>query len=372
MQRSWIMAAIVASGLLAQTPVPEPPPEPVQAPEPPAPAPKPAPTQGPEQVPAPPAEAAKATAFEQLRPSQRKFAYALQRTALAAHELGLYRSHPRVWEVRAALEAILQVKTDLPEKAKVALPALEAYLGSLQANHGLYDAEGKKVLMGGTWKDLQTTVRATPKLGIKGLEARFVKLKGLLFEAKVDATAPDWAAAAPAPKGKKAKAPTPQAPEGFKDQKAILALWLKRAQAWVENTPQEVEVNGVKKTRRLPDPAKTKSLGDLIAWLDKDDLDLLRDAGFGWLDLRRLGAEPGMALLAHAEDIAGSRAPEGAAGTLSLLATFEPVMADSKFGQGEEKRRVLAEVKQGPPAATLAEQMATFERLARSREIEAK
>jgi hypothetical protein len=79
-----------------------------------------------------------------------------------------------------------------------------------------------------------------------------------------------------------------------------------------------------------------------------------------------------MALLAHAEDIAGSKAPEGAPGSLTLLATFEPVMADSKFGKGEEKRRVLAEVKQGAPAAALAEQMATFEKLARSREIEVK
>jgi hypothetical protein len=48
------------------------------------------------------------------------------------------------------------------------------------------------------------------------------------------------------------------------------------------------------------------------------------------------------------------------------------VLGDSKFVKGEEKRSVLVEVKQGAPAATLAEQMAAFERLGRSREIDAK
>ncbi|HJW72541.1 MAG TPA: hypothetical protein VJ486_06755 [Geothrix sp.] len=370
MQRSWIMAITMATGLLAQAPTTEPPPAPAPA-ESPAPEAKPAPEMKP-QEPAAPTDPLKGTSFEQLRPSQRKFAYALYRSALAAHELGLYRSHPKAVEVRAALEALLQVKTDLPDKAKGAIPAVEAYVASLQANHGLYDAEGKKLLMTGTWKDLQGTARATAKLGVKGLETRLQKLKDLLFDAKVDAVAPTWEAAAPAAKGKKAKAPKVQVPEGFKDQKVTLALWLKRSQAWVENVHQEVEVNGVKKVKRLPDPAKTKSLGDLIGWLEKDDLDLLRDPGFGWLDLRRLGAEPGMALLAHADDIAASKAPEGAATPLGLFPTFEPVMAESKFDKGEEKRKVLAEVKQGPPAASLAAQMAVYEKLARSREIEVK
>jgi hypothetical protein len=234
------------------------------------------------------------------------------------------------------------------------------------------DGEGKKLLMTGTWKDFQVAAHGTTKLGMKGLEARLLRLKGLLFDAKVDATAPGWEDAAPVAKGKRAKAHPLQAPEGFKEQKTILALWLKRSQAWVENTPQEVEVNGVKKTKRLADPVKTKSLGGIITWLEKDDLDLLRDPGFGWLDLRRLGVEPGMALLAHADDIAASKAPEGPAGALTLIPTFEPVMADSKFDKGEEKRKVLSEVKQGPAAATLAAQMLSFEKLARSREIEVK
>lgn len=374
MQRSWVMAVIVASGLLAQTPPPEPPPAPTQAPAPtqePAQEPKPAEVK-PEPPPAPKAEEVKAAepkAFDQLRPTQRKLAYTLHRAALSAHELGYYRSHPKVMEVRETLEELVAVKTDLPEKAKAALPAVEAYLEKLRANHGLYDAEGKKLLLETTWKDLQAATRAAAKFAPKGLEAKVLKLKGLLLDAKVDAAPPTWAEPEPA-KGKKAKAA--KAPEGFANQKAITALWVKRAQAWIENTPQEVEIKGEKKTRRLPDPAQTKALNDLLTWLDKDDLDLLRDPAFGWLDLRHLGAAPGAELMAKAGAISASKAPEGPAAAPALLPTFEPVVGDSKFAKGEEKRTVLVEVKQGAPAATLTAQMAAFEKLGRSRELDAK
>ena len=209
------------------------------------------------------------------------------------------------------------------------------------------------------------------KTGPKGLEPRLLKLRGLLFDAKVDATAPSWAEPeAPVKKGKKAKAVKgPKAPEGFGEQKAVTALWVKRAQAWIENTPQEVDIKGEKKSRRLPDPVQTKALNDLLAWFDKDDLDLLRDPGFGWLDLRRLA---GTGLLAKAGDIAAAKAPEGPAGELALMPTLEPVIGDSKFAKGEEKRTILVEVKQGAPAANAAEQFATFEKLSRSRELEVK
>lgn len=352
MQRSWVMAIILASGLLAQTPPPEPPPAPA------------------------PASVPESKAFDQLRPTQRKMAYTLHRAALSAHELGYYRSHPRAIEVRDALEALMEAKLYIPEKAQAGLPAVEAYLAKLRANHGLYEADGKKLLLEGTWKDLQAAARAAAKTGPKGLEPRLLKLKGLLFDPKVDAVAPSYTepeAPAPGKKGKKAKAVKgPKAPEGFASQKAIAALWVKRAQAWIENTPQEVEVKGEKKTRRMPDPSQTKALHDLLAWLDKDDLDLLRDPGFGWLDLRRLGAAPGAGLMARAGDIAAAKAPEGAAGELTLLPTYEPVLGDSKFVKGEEKRSVLIDVKQGAPAANLTEQMAAFEKLGRSREIEVK
>jgi len=374
------LAVIVGSGLLAQTPPPVPPPVPAPAPAPePVPAPTPAPTQAPEPKPvevkaeAPVAPAPEPKAFDQLRPSQRKLAYTLHRAALSAHELGYYRSHPKAVEVRDALETLVKAKAELPEKAQSALPAVEAYLTKLRANHGLYDAEGKKLLLEGTWKDLQMAARAAAKTGAKGLEPRLLKLKGLLFDAKVDATAPTWAAPEPPAKGKKAKAAKgPKAPEGFANQKAITALWVKRAQAWIDNTRQEVEVKGEKKLRSVPDPAQTKALNALLIWLENEDLDLLRDPGFGWLDLRRLGATPGTGLLTHANDIATSKAPEGPAGELALLPALEPVMAESKFSKGEEKRQVLSNVKQGAPAASLTEQMATFETLARSRGFDAK
>jgi hypothetical protein len=311
--------------------------------------------------------------FDQLRPTQRKLAYTLHRAALAAHELGTYRSHPRAIEVREALKALVNAKLDIPEKASTVLPAVEAYLGKLRANHGLYDADGKKLLLEGTWKDLQAAARAAAKTGPKGLEPRLAKIKGLLFDPKVDAAAPSWAEPEAPAKGKKAKAAKgPKAPEGFSEQKAITALWVKRAQTWVDNTRQEVEVKGEKKLRSVPDPTQTKALNDLAAWLEKDDLDLLRDPGFGWLDLRRLGGMPGATLLAKATDISAGKAPEGAARELALLPTFEPVVGDSKFSKGEEKRVVLVEVKQGPAPATAADQFAAIEKQARSREIEVK
>ncbi|WLT31666.1 hypothetical protein [Geothrix sp. PMB-07] len=371
MQRHWVMALIVASGLLAQTPPQEPPATPVQVP-----APETKPAEAVQEPPVAPQatepKAAEPKAFDQLRPTQRKLAYTLHRAALSAHELGYYRSHPRALEVREALEALVKAKLDIPEKASAALAPVEAYLAKFNANHGLYDAEGKKLLLESTWKDLQTAARAAAKTGPKGLEPRLAKIKGLLLDAKVDATAPSWAEPETPAKGKKkAKAVKgPKAPEGFAGQKAITALWVKRAQAWVENTTQEVEVKGEKKTRRLPDPVQVKALNDLSAWLEKDDLELLRDPGFGWLDVRRLSG--GATLLTKAADIVGSKAPEGPAPELVPLPTFEPVLGDSKFSKGEDKRAVLADVKQGPAPASLADQAALFQKLGRSRDYDVK
>lgn len=378
MQRHWVMALIVASGLLAQTPPPTPPQEPPVTPVQ-VPVPETKPAEAAQEPQAEPktaeAKSPEPKSFDQLRPTQRKLAYALHRATLSAHELGFYRSHPRALEVRETLEALVKAKLDIPEKASAALAPVESYLAKFNANHGLYDGEGKKLLLESTWKDLQTAARAAAKTGPKGLEPRLAKIKGLLLDAKVDAAAPSWAepdtTLEKGAKGKKAKAAKgPKAPEGFAGQKAITALWVKRAQAWVENTTQEVDVKGEKKSRRLPDPVQTKALNDLLAWLDKDDLDLLRDPGFGWLDARRLNG--GATLLTKAADITASKAPEGPAPELVPLPTFEPVMADSKFGKGEEKRPVLADVKQGPAPASLADQAALFQKLGRSRDYDVK
>ena len=371
MQRSWVMAVLVASGLLAQTPPPEPAPAPpVQAPEPKPADPKPEPPKV--EAPAPAAPKAEPTPFEQLRPSQRKLAYHLWRAALSAHELGYHQSHPRAVEARDALAALVQAKAELPEKHQGAATAAAALLGQIRANHGLYDGAGKKLTYGGAWKDLMAAAKAAGKTGPKGLEARLGRLKGLLTDPKVDATAPGWAEPEPPAKGRKAKAKAPKAPEGFSQQKAITALWMKRAQGWIENTTQEVEVKGEKKVRRLPDPVQTKALADLVAWLEKDDLDLLRDAAFPRLDLRRLGTTPCANLMKGAADIATSKAPEGAPAELVLLPQLLPVLGESKFSKGEEKRQVLTEVKLGPAPASLEVQMGTFEQLGRSREFEVK
>jgi hypothetical protein len=140
-----------------------------------------------------------------------------------------------------------------------------------------------------------------------------------------------------------------------------------------------VEIKGEKKQRLLPDPVQTKALAGLVTWTDRDDLEVLRDPGMGWLDLRRLGSLPGvdqgqvgLGLLAETGNIEASKGPEGAPGVLPLLPVLQPVMGESKFSKGDEKRAILADVKLLPPAATLAEQMAAFEKLGRTREIDVK
>ncbi|HEX9082427.1 MAG TPA: hypothetical protein VF768_09110 [Holophagaceae bacterium] len=379
MQRSWITAFIVASGLLAQTPPPEPPPAPAPAAQ--APESQPAPKAAEPQAPAP-----EAKPFDQWRPTQRKYAYTLERALLAAHELGYYRSHPQAIEVRDALETLVSLKDALPEKAQAGVAPAQAYLDQLYANHGLYDADGKKLLMGGTWKALLATARAAAKAGAragvpaaKGLDARLARMHRLLFDPKMDAAAPTWAEPAPA-KGKKARrARGPKVPAGFAAQKAVTLWWVRQALHYVPDTPQEVDVKGVKKPRLLPDPAQAKPLSDLAAWLDREDLDVLRDPGFGWLDLRRLvpgtgldQGQVGLGLLAKAADIAASKAPEGTPGALPLLPVLQPVMAESKFSKGDEKRLPLGDVKLLPPAATLPAQMVAFEQQARTREFDVK
>lgn len=376
MKRTWITLALAAGMLTAQdAPKPEPKPEPVPAPQAPAP-------QAPAPEPPPAAQAAPAeapapadTPFEKLRPTQRKLAFMLHRAALAGHELAYFQSHPKAPEVRSALEALVAVKADLPEKAAGILPAVEAYLGKLYAAHGLYTAEGTKLLLEGSFKDLQKAAQAASRLkggkAVKGLESRFAKVKGLLFDAKVDAAAPGWAEPEAPKKGKKA-AKGPKAPEGFAAQKQVAIFWLKRAVPYLPNTRQEVEVKGEKKSRLAPDPALVKGVNDLVSFLEQEDLAVLRSPAFGHFDLRRLGSEPGrtgQGLLAAAPKVAAGTAPEGPAGELKLLARLVPVMGESKFSKGDEKRAVLGEVKLEAPAATLADQMVEAAKLGRSKEL---
>ena len=367
MKRTWITLALAAGLLTAQeTPKPEPSPTPA-----PVPAPAPA-AQAPAEAPAP------ATApFDQLRPSQRKLAYMLYRAALAGHELGYFQSHPKAPEVRSALEALVAVKADLPEKAAGALPAAEAYLGKLYAAHGLYAADGSKLLMEGSFKDLQKAAQAAGRLkgakAVKGLESRIAKLKGLLFDPKVEATAPGWAEPEAPKKGKK-KVKGPKAPEGFGAQKQVVAFWLKRAVPYLPNTRQEVEVKGEKKSRLAADPAQVKAVNDLVAFLEQDDLTLLRSPALAHFDLRRLSAEPGrtgLGLLEAAPKVAAGAGPEGTPGELKLLAPLVPVMGESKFSK-DEKRAVLGEVKAEAPAPSLAAQMVAFAAQGRSKELEVK
>lgn len=366
--RPWITLALAAGLLTAQ-----------DAPKPEA-APAPAPAQDPAPAATPAAETpAPANApFDQLRPSQRKLAFMLNRAAFASHELGYFQSHPKAPEVRAALEALLAVKADLPEKAAAGIPAAEAYLGKLYAAHGLYGADGAKLLMEGSFKDLQKAAQAAGKLkggkAVKGLESKFAKLKGLMFDAKVDATAPSWAEPEAPKKGKK-KAKGPKAPEGFAAQKQIAAFWLKRAIPYVPNTRQEVEVKGEKKSRLAADPAQVKALNDLVAFLEQEDLAILRSPALGHFDLRRLSAEPGrtgQSLLDAAAKVAAGTAPEGATPELKLLPRLTPVMGESKFSKGDEKRAVLGEVKLEAPAASLAAQMVELGKLGRSRDLDVK
>jgi hypothetical protein len=370
MYRSWITAIIVASGLLAQAPPPE------QSAVP-----------GAQAQAAPTAQPVSETKpFDQWRPTQRMYAYALDRALLAGHELAYYRSHPRAIEVRDALETLVGLKAALPEKAKAGVAPAEAYLARVYENHGLYDADGKKLLMDGTWRSLQATAWAAAKAGArtgvpaaKGLEGRLARVRRLLFDPKFDATAPSWVESAPA-KGKKAhRAKGPRIPEGFATQKAVTAWWVDQALHYVPDTSQEVDVKGVKRHRMLPDPAQAKGLADLVAWLDRDDLEVLRDPGLGWLDVRRIAALPdsdqgrlGLAFASKIADLLAHKLPEGAPGAMPLLPELQPVMGVSRFSKGDEKRPILADAKLLPPAASLPEQMVAFEKQARTRDFDVK
>ena len=55
-----------------------------------------------------------------------------------------------------------------------------------------------------------------------------------------------------------------------------------------------------------------------------------------------------------------------------MLPTLEPVLGESKFSKGDEKKIVLVDVKQGGPAANLTEQSAAIEKLGRSKEFDVK
>lgn len=298
--------------------------------------------------------------FDQLRPTQRKFQYFLWRAALAGHELAYFQNHPKAPEVKAALEALRAGRAGLDEKKGAALPAVEAYLAKVHDAHGLY-AEGAKLRLEASWKDLASTARA---VGGKALEARFARLKGLLLDPKVDAVAPSWVEPE-APKGKgakKVKAPT--APEGFRAQKGLVIGWLKKALPYVENVRAEVDVKGEKKPRTVSNPDIVKPLADLIAALEGEDLALLRNPGLAHFDLRRLvsteeaaSGRLGQGLLAAAPKIAAGTAPAGPAGPWRLMPVLEAVPSDSKFAKGE-KRIVLGDVRLGAAAADMAAQMA--------------
>lgn len=384
MMRPWITLALAAGLLSAPSSAQArsrilgqdaPKPEPKPAPEP-----QPAAQVAPAAAPAPAVETpAPANApFDQWRPSQRKLAFMLNRAALAGHELGYFQSHPKSADVRSALEALLAVKADLPEKAATGIPAAEAYLAKVYAAHGLYAADGQKLLMEGSFKDLQKAAQAAGKLkggkAVKGLESKLAKLKGLMFDAKVDATAPSWAEPEAPKKGKK-KAKGPKAPEGFAAQKQVAIFWLKRAVPYLPNTRQELEVKGEKKSRLAADPVQVKAVNDLVAFLEQDDLAILRSPALAHFDLRRMGAEAGrtgQGLLEAAAKVATGTAPEGPVGELKLLPRLTPVMGESKFSKGDEKRAVLGEVKLEAPAASLAEQMVELAKLGRSKDLEAK
>jgi hypothetical protein len=376
MQRSWVMAFIVASGLMAQDPTPAPPQVP---PAPQAPEVKQDPKPEMVKEEAKPAMEMVKPSFDQLRPTQRKMAYGLYRAAIAAHELGYVRNHPKALELKETLESLLKVKSELPEKAQTAIPAVENYLSKFYANQGPY-AGGTKTLMEGSFKDLMRAAQAARKAGAPGMERQLAKFKGLLFDAKADASAPSWEAT-PEPTGKKKRrVKANEAPYAFIQQRMVVTYWLKKASLYIENVRAEMDVKGEKKMRSVPNPVSTKAVNDLITWLDREDeLAVLRDPAMAAFDLRRMGDFSGIekdpnalgnAMLALANSIASSKAPEGAASVLPLIPRLEPVLGESKFDKGGEdgKRATLSEVKLAAPAVSVNEQMLAFGQLGRSRE----
>lgn len=269
-----------------------------------------------------------APGFDQLKPSQRKFAYYLYRAAAAGHDILYLQSHPASLDIRNLLEAIYEKKDGLDPKIA---EGLEEYLKLVWVNHGQYHHWGHtkftpRLL---TFETLKKAAAHAKKQGAtfplrKGetLEKLLLRLKPAIFDPKVDPIQVNQVAGADPVatssnglydkgltladiealakemqskvnvrfarvKGKAGKFFVE--PQEFKvggvygEQLGNVVFWLKKALAYVENERVEVEKDGVKKTRFEPNAQQKKALEDLIAFLETGDEAKFRDHSIAWL-----------------------------------------------------------------------------------------
>ncbi len=260
-----------------------------------------------------------APGFEKLKPTQRKQAYYLSRAAIAGMDIAYFQAHRYAWDIKELFELLYEHRALLePSVAS----AVEDYLKLVWVNHGQYRhyQATKFTPRNLTYRQVERALRTLRGKKIRPTFRKGVNLAVLrphIFDPKVEplqvnqspGVDPVKASASglydpgltlkaiqALPKEdqgrlnvryarKKGKA----VPEVFKikglhgEQLAHVAYWLKKASDYVDHEVVEVEKEGVKKPRLVPNPTQHKAFQELIAYYQTGDEARFRDHSIAWL-----------------------------------------------------------------------------------------
>ena len=322
MNRSLMLALIAGSGLLAQAPE-------TKAPETGAPTAAPAPKVGElERLGENGREVmilgVEAPGFDKLRPSQRKLAYFLYRAAIAGDEIAYLQNHRYALEIKNLLEAISDGREALDAATQA---GLDEYLKLIWVHHGQYRAFAytKFVPRLLSFEQLKKAAHLAQKKGVKfelkgeSLDKKLARLKPHIFDATVEPllvndapvagqdpitasasglyapglTLKDIKAMPEAAqqqlnvrftrKGGKTLAEVAKVGGAYGEQLANVVYWLEKALPFVEDVRAEVEKDGQKKLRMVPNPDQKEALELLIAFLKSGDEATFKKHCVAWL-----------------------------------------------------------------------------------------
>ncbi|HJU83091.1 MAG TPA: hypothetical protein VJ600_02670, partial [Holophagaceae bacterium] len=315
MKRSVLMALVAGSSLFAQAPAPAPAPAPA--------APKIGELErlgenGREMM----ILGVDAPGFDKLRPSQRKLAYFLYRAAIAGDEISYLQNHRYDLEIKNLLETLYAKKDLLDAETQV---GLDEYLKLVWANHGHYRfwEHNKFVPRLLTFDQLRKAAHTVQKKGAKfelkgeSLDKKLARLKPHIFDPAVepvlvnDLPGQDPIATSAsglydrgltlkdiqalpkeaqeqlnvrfAKKGRKAVAQVAKVGGAYGEQLANVAYWLEKALPYVEDVRAEVEKDGQKKVRFVPNPDQKEALEQLIDFLKTGDEATFKKHCVAWL-----------------------------------------------------------------------------------------
>jgi dipeptidyl-peptidase-3 len=269
-----------------------------------------------------------APGFDKLRPSQRKYAYYLYRAAIAGHDIFYQQTHRTALEIRNLLEAIYEKREGLDPAIAA---GLEEYLKLVWIHHGQYDhwhhTKFTPRLL--TFEKLKAAALHAKKKGAsfdlaknESLDRKLARLKPHIFDPKVDPVQVNQTPGADPvatsangmydpgltlkdieslPKADQEKLNVRFALTRDKKGKRGVAAetymvggaagedlervtyWLKKAVAFVDNVDAEVEKDGVKKLRRVPDPNQKAALDSLIAHFETGEESHYKAHTIAWL-----------------------------------------------------------------------------------------